>query len=516
MKENIKILFAEDGSSDRENIRRQIKKDKIEFTEKLVKTRSDYIDAINSFKPDLIISDYSLPRLKGMEALTIRNVIASSAPFIFVSGLKNIVEIVECVKAGADDYILKQNLSGLGEAIKSAIKNKELLKQKESGDKLELIGAKFRAEEGDRLKTAFLHNISHEIRTPLNAIVGFSALLGEPGETDETRQSFVEIIISSSDHLLHILNGIIEISNIEAGILKLNLSDVNLNGILKNLHKQFKAKTDKKGIGFSYETALSDNNAYIQADNTKLIQILSNLLINAIKFTNTGQIELGYNIRNDYLEFYISDTGIGIPYDQSQRIFDRFYQVDYADTRAYEGTGLGLSISKSYVEFMGGRIWMTSPAGRGTVFYFTIPYKKTVNPYETGWERKGTKKIILKEQKAVLIAEDEESNYLLMKEQLTSLNVNVVHVINGKEAVDICAADKKIDLVLMDIKMPVMDGFEATKKIRNFLPDLPIIATTAYAFETDREKALSIGCSDYISKPIGKDVLLEVVNKYLY
>ena len=293
-------------------------------------------------------------------------------------------------------------------AVQTVVRDISVRKKAE----LELIGAKDKAEEGDRLKTAFLHNISHEIRTPLNAIVGFSALLGEPGETDETRQSFIEIIRSSSDYLLDILSGIIEISNIEAGILKLNLSDVNLNGILKNLHKQFRAKTDKKGIGFSYETVLSDNNAYIQADNTKLIQILSNLLINAIKFTNTGQIEFGYNIRNDYLEFYISDTGIGIPYDQSQRIFDRFYQVDYSDTRVYEGTGLGLSISKSYVEFMGGKIWMTSPTGRGTVFYFTIPYKKTVKPYETNWERRGTEKIILKEQKAVLIAEDEESNYL--------------------------------------------------------------------------------------------------------
>lgn len=381
---------------------------------------------------------------------------------------------------------------------------------------LELLGAKDKAEESDRLKTAFLHNISHEIRTPLNAIVGFSALLGEPGETEETRKSFIEIIRGSSDYLLDIVSGIIEISNIEAGILKLNLNEINLNGILKNLHEQFKAKTDEKGIGLSYETLLSENNAYIQADNNKMIQILSNLLNNAIKFTNTGQIEFGYKVINNYLEFYVSDTGIGIQHDQSERIFDRFYQVDNSVSRLYEGTGLGLSISKSYVEFLGGKIWLRSRPGSGTIFYFTIPYLKTVKPFITDWKVMGTEKIILKEQKTVLIAEDEESNCLLMKEQLSSLHVDILYAINGKEAVDMCAADKKIDLVLMDIKMPVMNGFEATEKIRNFLPDLPIIATTAYAFETDREKALSIGCSDYISKPIGKDAFLEVVNKYLY
>jgi len=381
---------------------------------------------------------------------------------------------------------------------------------------LELLGAKDKAEESDRLKTAFLHNISHEIRTPLNAIVGFSALLGEPGETEETRKSFIEIIRGSSDYLLDIVSGIIEISNIEAGILKLNLNEINLNGILKNLHEQFKAKTDEKGIGLSYETLLSENNAYIQADNNKMIQILSNLLNNAIKFTNTGQIEFGYKVINNYLEFYVSDTGIGIQHDQSERIFDRFYQVDNSVSRLYEGTGLGLSISKSYVEFLGGKIWLRSRPGSGTIFYFTIPYLKTVKPFITDWKVMGTEKIILKEQKTVLIAEDEESNCLLMKELLSSLHVDILHAINGKEAVDMCAADKKIDLVLMDIKMPVMNGFEATEKIRNFLPDLPIIATTAYAFETDRKKALSIGCSDYISKPIGKDAFLEVVNKYLY
>ena len=380
---------------------------------------------------------------------------------------------------------------------------------------LELLGAKYKAEESDRLKTAFLHNISHEIRTPLNAIVGFSALLGEPGETEETRNSFIEIIRGSSDYLLDIVSGIIEISNIEAGILKLNLNETNLNGVLKNLHEQFRAKTEEKGIGLSYETFLSDNNAYIRTDNSKIIQILSNLLNNAIKFSNMGQIEFGYKVIDDYLEFYVSDTGIGIHHDQSERIFDRFYQVDNTVSRLYEGTGLGLSISKSYVEFMGGKIWMRSQPGSGTVFYFTIPYLKTVKPFITDWKEWGTEKIILKKQKTILIAEDEESNCLLMKELLSSLHVDILHAINGKEAVDMCAADKKIDLVLMDIKMPVMNGFEATEKIRNFLPDLPIIATTAYAFETDREKALSIGCSDYISKPIGKDAFLEVVNKYL-
>jgi PAS domain S-box-containing protein len=379
----------------------------------------------------------------------------------------------------------------------------------------DLMRSKEKSEESDRLKTAFLNNISHEIRTPMNAIVGFCSLLNEPEQSEDTRLSYIEIILNSSNHLLSVVSDIIEISNIEAGILKLNLSEFNLNGRLQSLHKQFSPKTDEKGIKLVLNTILPDSMAYIRSDSTKIIQVISNLLDNAIKFTLEGQIRFGYYLKNNFLEFYVSDTGIGIQEDQCERIFERFYQIDSKNSRLYEGTGLGLSISKSFVEFLGGKIWVNSEPGTGAVFYFNIPYSNAIGFKERQEVTEIGSTNRNNEIKAVLIAEDEENNYLLVREFLSSLNLNILHAANGKEAVQLCRSGERIDLVLMDIKMPVMDGYEATKEIRSFLPTLPIIATTAYTLEADRTKALKSGCSDYISKPIRKASLLEKVNKYL-
>lgn len=379
----------------------------------------------------------------------------------------------------------------------------------------ELIRSKEKAEESDRLKTAFLHNISHEIRTPLNAIIGFSTLLGDSDHNYETRQSFIEVIKNNSDNLLAIVNDIIEVSNIEAGILKLNMGKVNLNVLLNNLYKQFKPKSDEKGIGFNYVSPLPDSDAGIQTDTTKLIQILLNLLRNAIKFTPEGLIEFGYTLKKNYVQFYVSDSGIGIPADRHAKIFDRFYQVDNTITRIYGGTGSGLSISKAFVELIGGKIWLTSEIGKGSVFYFTLPYIP-VKPPDADLSKTGeNEKIIINGKKSILIAEDDETNYFLMAEFLSPLNVNLIRAHNGKEVVEICESGKVIDLVLMDIKMPVIDGYTAFNKIKNTLPFLPVIATTAYAFGSDMEKILSSGFNDYLSKPFSKSVLLDKVNKFL-
>ncbi len=379
----------------------------------------------------------------------------------------------------------------------------------------ELILARDKAEESDRLKTSFLHNISHEIRTPLNAIVGFSTLLGEPVHSDETRQSFIEVIKNSSDNLLAVVNDIIEVSNIEAGILKYKMSEINLNAVLENLYKQFRTKADQKGIKFRYETTLSDPNAYIQTDSTKLIEILLNLISNAFKFTSQGFIEFGYKLKNNYLEFYVSDSGVGIPEDQQNKIFERFYQVDNTITSLYEGTGLGLSISKGFIEFLGGEIRLTSEKGKGTDFYFTLPYVP-FKPSDLNLEKPcENRKVFTNDKKSVLIAEDDENNYFLMVKFLSSLNVNIIRAINGEKTVEICRSGKDIDLVLMDIKMPVIDGYTALKRIRNILPSLPVIATTAYAFESDMERILNSGFDDYLSKPFSKKALLNIVRKHL-
>lgn len=383
----------------------------------------------------------------------------------------------------------------------------------------DLIKAKEKAEESDRLKTAFLHNISHEIRTPMNAIVGFSALMTEPDIDTTSRQKYIDVITQSSNQLLGIVSDIIEISNIEAGIFKMTKTDVNVNSLLKSIHGQFVPKASEKDIGFTFSTPLNDSEAVIITDKTKLVQILTNLVNNALKFTGKGQIDFGYVVKKEDIEFYVSDTGIGINEEMYTRIFDRFYQVESKVSRQFEGTGLGLSICKAYVELLGGKIWLASEVGKGSVFYFTLPYTKpipTVKAEEKTISQEKTKEEQNKEKvsRTILIAEDEKNNYLLLVEMLSSFNAEIIHAVNGKEAVEICR-EKKIDLVIMDIKMPVMDGYTATKEIKKFLPDLPVIALTAYAYESDRDEAINSGCNDYLAKPVLKIMLLETVKKYL-
>jgi PAS domain S-box-containing protein len=244
----------------------------------------------------------------------------------------------------------------------------------------ELIRSKEKAEESDRLKTAFLHNISHEIRTPMNAIVGFANLLREPGLSAEDQQTFTDIISRSSNHLLSIVNDVIEISNVEAGRLKTSMSDVDLSRLLDDLLQQFRSRAAEKSLRFSLEMPDAPGPAHFRTDNTKLMQIFSNLLNNAFKFTLEGHISFGFRNIEPYLEFFVSDTGIGIDYDQQTKIFERFYQVDNTVTRMHEGTGIGLAISKAYVELLGGKIWLKSEPGKGSTFYFTVPcLKKNTN-----------------------------------------------------------------------------------------------------------------------------------------
>jgi signal transduction histidine kinase len=240
----------------------------------------------------------------------------------------------------------------------------------------ELIAAKEKAEENDRLKTAFLHNISHEIRTPMNAIIGFSTLLGEPDLEKNDQQQYVDIIGKSSNQLLSIINDIVDIANVESGQAKMNFKTVNLNSMLQSLSKQFSYKGREQNIPINVRLGLPDEEAVINTDATKLIQILSNLINNALKFTRQGNIDFGYILKDDYLEFTVSDTGIGIPAHHLDRIFDRFYQVSGTVSRQYGGTGLGLSICKAYVELFGGKIWVESKEGEGTSFYFNIPYNR--------------------------------------------------------------------------------------------------------------------------------------------
>jgi len=381
---------------------------------------------------------------------------------------------------------------------------------------MELIEAKEKAEESDRLKTAFLNNVSHEIRTPMNAIVGFSGFLNDPDLKPNKRQEFTDIIIKSSEHLLAIIDDIIRIASIESGQEKIQKNEININLICDLIKDQFSSKANEKNVTLSLIPGLTGDEADIITDATKLTQILTNLIGNALKFTHQGYINYGYKLKNSQLEFYVEDSGIGIPLDMQEKVFDRFRQIETTATRNFGGSGLGLSISKAYVEILGGKMWLTSEMGKGSVFYFTIPYKKT-NPKKLP-DIPSVKGLDFefKTTKTVLIAEDEISNFILLEEMLLDSGINIIRAVNGLEAVRLCQLNPNIDLVLMDIKMPEMDGYEATKRIKEFKPDLPIIAQTAYITEADRVKAMACGCSDYISKPISKRLLLSKINEQLH
>ena len=380
----------------------------------------------------------------------------------------------------------------------------------------QLLIAKEKAEESDQLKTAFLHNISHEIRTPMNAIMGFSDLLKEPDLEHDKRDYFTGIITQSCDQLLLIITDIINIATIEAGQATVGENNVNLNSVLNTLLEQFKLKAKNQNISLSINNKLPDKEVDVLTDGIKITEILSNLLSNALKFTKEGFVNFGYIVNGSFVEFYIEDSGIGIPPALQDEIFKRFRQVEITSHREFGGSGLGLSISKSYVELLGGKIWLISQLGKGSTFYFTIPYKKINADVLLGVQDFAKPEIVIGEHKTLLIAEDNDFNFMLLEESLSEMNFTIIHANNGSEAVNIFKSDDDaIDLILMDIKMPIMSGFEAAKLITAIKPSIPIIALTAYSTELDKEKAFNSGCCDFISKPFKREQLLFKIKEQL-
>ena len=385
----------------------------------------------------------------------------------------------------------------------------------------ELVRAKEKAEESDMLKTEFINNMSHEIRTPMNGILGFSSFLDNQGLTDEKRNQYVKIIKNSGHQLLRIIDDILEISKLSTKQVKTIESEICLNDLLLEQFLVFDIKAKENGIPLYLKKGLSDNESRILIDDIKLNKILSNLLENALKFTNEGFIELGYKLKSGtgpaILEIYVKDTGVGIKPESQKVIFDRFSQEEIKGTQKHGGLGLGLSIAKENAELLGGDITFKSEKGKGAIFYVTIPYKPTA-PGSAKIKHDGNETIASKLEKyTVLIVEDEEVNYLYIDTLLESfdLKIQALHAKHGREAVEICKGNPEIGLVLMDLKMPVLNGFDATKQIKEFRPDLPIIAQTAYSTKEEREQAFLAGCDDFISKPISKEIFNKTINKYL-
>jgi len=376
----------------------------------------------------------------------------------------------------------------------------------------ELVVSKNKAEEADKLKSSFLANMSHEIRTPLNAILGFSGLLKNPGLSKEKTKSFVDIIDSSGQQLLAIINDILDISRIEAGQISISMGPVNISEILHELFRQFERQADQKNVRLKLKNDIWEKHLEVATDEIRLRQILTNLLSNSIKFTHEGTIELGIQMRGNYLEFYVSDTGIGVSAEDKAFIFEPFRQVENNNSHMYGGNGLGLSISKALVEKLGGTISLSTELGKGSKFSFTIPFntahqskiKQKNNMMENNWDNH-----------IILIAEDECFNYLFLEELLSPTGIKILHAKDGKEAVELVSKYPNISLVLMDIKMPVMDGYAATRLIKALKPDLPVIAQTAYAMSEDKEKTRDAGFDNFISKPIVQDNFIKVLADYI-
>lgn len=374
---------------------------------------------------------------------------------------------------------------------------------------------KERAVQSDRLKSAFLANMSHEIRTPMNAIVGFSQL-AEASNDETKRNEYIQIVQDNAMYLLQLIDDIIDISKIESGQLDIHHSTFSLSDLFREVEviiRQQLIKYEKPALVLKVE--IPDEAISITSDRVRIKQILINLLNNAVKHTEQGQLVYGVRIQSMYFEFFVRDTGSGIEPQHQDKIFDRFYKVEqpYSET-VQRGTGIGLSIVKNLIGLLGGKIWFHSIPGQGTDFFFTIPRVKakglayTVN--NTRHELRGSWS-----GKTILIADDEYHSYLFLKEVLSKTGVEILYARNGQEALQICLSPSRIDLVLMDMKMPVMDGKEATRQIKSMHPSLPVIAQTAYASYEDKLMAQDAGCDDFIAKPILVGALLEKMDHFL-
>ena len=372
-----------------------------------------------------------------------------------------------------------------------------------------------KADQSNRLKSAFLANMSHEIRTPMNGILGFTSLLKEPNLTGELQNSYIEIIEKSGRRMLNIINDIISISKIESGSVELNIQDLNINEQQQYLHTFFKPEAAAKKIELSYTDSLPFESSIIKTDQDKFISIYTNLIKNAIKYTENGSIAFGYHIQGELLEFYVRDTGIGIDNNRQEAIFERFIQADIEDKMASQGAGLGLAITKAYLKMLDGEIWVESEKGKGSTFYFTIPKNKkrvTMKEPEDFYQESVDKNQF--KGLNILLAEDDDISALLIEIMLKNSNCTITRAKNGIEAVEHCQNNPNLDLVLMDVKMPLMDGYEATRQIREFNKQLIIVAQTAYSLSDDKENSFKVGCNEHLSKPIIRDELISIFTNY--
>lgn len=636
MENKLRILIVEDVPTDAEIIQHELKKAGFLPISHVVETRETYVQALAEFNADIIFSDYNLPSFDGMQALLLRQEKLPDIPFILVTGANNEEIAVECMRAGADDYILKENLTRLGQACKAALNKKnivrankdameklsilsraveqnpalvvitnlageieyvnpkftevtgytahevmgknprflksgnqsdefyrnmwqtilagnewtgELLNKKKNGDLywesasispllnpqgeithlvgikeditekrkmiIDLIQAKERAEQSDKLKSAFINSISHEVRTPLSTIEGFVEMIISPDITEENRAVYSQIIRKSSSRLVNTIANYIDISLIVSGNIEVHKTTFAINNLLEGVKSDFINECLEKNIDLLIQKPSGTDDLQLNTDPELLRKIWTHLVGNAVKFTSKGNVTFGYRHSESGIEFFVSDTGIGIDKSKLQLIFDNFMQADVSQTRAYEGSGLGLSIARDLVKLLGGQISVQSVINEGATFTFTL----------SGSSRKvGTERIETTGKPAerdanplILVAEDDDFNYKYLDIILKRNGYLVQRAENGLEAVNYCREDSTgVSLILMDMKMPVMGGLDATRQIRSFLPDVPIIALTAYVSVADENAAYDAGCDEFMSKPVNKEKLLALMQQIIH
>ncbi|HUW06627.1 MAG TPA: PAS domain S-box protein, partial [Williamwhitmania sp.] len=376
----------------------------------------------------------------------------------------------------------------------------------------ELTVAKEKAEESDRLKSAFLANMSHEIRTPMNGMLGFADLLRRPNLAEEKRRLYIDIINANGNQLLAIINDIIDISKIEAGQVVAEMRPANITKLYLEIQHQFTTLAKARDLEFTAHYP-DIGEVVTNTDATKLRQILFNLLNNALKFTPTGRVETGFSAIDGNLLFYVKDTGIGIREELHATVFERFRQVENSISMQQGGTGLGLSISKSLVELLGGTIWLESEPGKGSTFFFTIPYLATEEKLANQNDFQMAKQASWI-GKNILIAEDDETNYGFLSTMITEAGMQPIWATNGRDAIKLCEENQNIDLALIDVRMPIMDGYETTRQIKELRSSLPVVVHTAFVSTDGKARAYAAGCDAFLAKPVSRKDLIGLFDRF--